>query len=242
MSFSPDGKILALGLFDGSIGIWDAVSGALQVTLRGHTERVRSLRFSNDGNTLASGADDRSIRLWNIASGTPRAKLMGHTDTVFSLSFSSDGNTLASGSFGTIRLWNVATGAPRAVLTVHSGGGPHGVYSLNFSPDGKTLASGGSDFNVRLWDFAEISSVFAENGFQALIRQAEDTYRLRLEDIDVKPFPPETELDRVIPEQARWTKYHPLHWLPAAERGDTDAMIQLGIIYHRDRGWTVAES
>ena len=31
-----------------------------------------------------------------------------------------------------------------------------------------------------------------------------------------------------------WSKNHPFHWLAKAENGDSEAMLQLGIIYHRD--------
>jgi WD40 repeat protein len=66
VAFSPDGQALASGSLDNTIRLWDAASGALLRTLKGHTYTVRSVAFSPDGRALASGSWDGTVRLWGV--------------------------------------------------------------------------------------------------------------------------------------------------------------------------------
>ena len=70
VSFSPDGSTLASGSWDGTVQLWDVVTGEAIATLEGHTHRVSSVSFSPDGATLASGALDGTILLWDVAEWT----------------------------------------------------------------------------------------------------------------------------------------------------------------------------
>jgi WD40 repeat protein len=63
MSFSPDGKRLALGIQDGTIKLWDVVKDKELALLHGHTDRVSCLAFSADGEKLVSGSWDKTIKL-----------------------------------------------------------------------------------------------------------------------------------------------------------------------------------
>lgn len=79
MALSPDGRTLALGAGEVSIlresrdfttidiSLWDLDTRRQLGTLRGHEERIESLRFSVDGTTLASASADGSFRRWNVA-------------------------------------------------------------------------------------------------------------------------------------------------------------------------------
>jgi outer membrane protein assembly factor BamB len=161
LSFSPDGKTLALGTWRGPIMLRDLSSGK---DLPGPPRRgyfLCSVAFSPNGKLLVSvggnefkGAwsDNKTtaeVKLWDVAARSDRGQLIGHTNKVFTAAFAPDGKTLATGSADqTVRLWDVTTGKERATLKGHSAA----VRSVAFSADSKTVVSGSEDRTVRLWD------------------------------------------------------------------------------------------
>jgi WD40 repeat protein len=79
---------------DGTVRLWDAATGAVLQTLKGHTGRVWAIAFSPDGKQLASASDDRTVRLWDAATGAALQTLEGHTGRVWAVAFSPDGSCL----------------------------------------------------------------------------------------------------------------------------------------------------
>ena len=149
VAFSDNGELVASASADGTIGVWDPVTGDVLRTLTEHSDSVRSVAFSSDGDLLASASDDATVKLWNPGTGERVRTLSGHTDSVHSVAFSPDGALLASGSDDeTLKLWNAQTGEVVDTLLDHT----RRVRSVAFSPDGSVLASGSDDETVKLWD------------------------------------------------------------------------------------------
>ena len=65
VAFRPDGKLVATGHSDGTIGLWDLVEGKKKRTLHGHLAQVQCLKFTPDGKSLVSSGNDGTIRVWN---------------------------------------------------------------------------------------------------------------------------------------------------------------------------------
>ena len=121
VAFSPTHDIIASGSLDGTIRLWDAVSGAHLKTLEGHSESVYSVVFSPDGTRIASGSNSCTIQLWDTVSGAHLKTLEGHSKSVNSVVFSPDGTRIASGSYdNTIRLWDAVSGVHLKTLEGHS--------------------------------------------------------------------------------------------------------------------------
>ena len=63
--FSPDGKSIASGSYDGSVKCWDTKKGSELKTFDGNSGMVFSVVYSPDGKTIASGNQDGTINLWD---------------------------------------------------------------------------------------------------------------------------------------------------------------------------------
>ncbi|MBC8030412.1 MAG: WD40 repeat domain-containing protein [Pyrinomonadaceae bacterium] len=78
VTFSPDGRLVAMSGVKGSIKVWDTTRGDLRATLQGDKERVSGFAFSRDGG-IAATRDyvDKSVRLWDVARWELKATLPG---------------------------------------------------------------------------------------------------------------------------------------------------------------------
>jgi WD40 repeat protein len=151
ITFSPDGKLLAIGDTNGEIRLWQVKNAQQILRLKGHESWVWSVSFSPDGQTLASSSQDCTVKLWDVRTGQCLRTLQGGDYIIRSVQLCPDGQLLASGhGDATVRLWNVHTGERLQTLQGHD----RSVWSVSFSPEGKTLASGSDDRTVKLWDVA----------------------------------------------------------------------------------------
>jgi WD40 repeat protein len=139
VSFSPDGKKVASGAWDGTVRVWDVSTGKELHALKTNGDKVHSVAFSPDGERIVSGSGDRTIHVWNARSGKELLSLEGEPGE---LAISPDGRALASGSKkGTrsVKLWDLTTGKNITTFAVKSVGE---LTSLEFSPNGNILACG----------------------------------------------------------------------------------------------------
>jgi eukaryotic-like serine/threonine-protein kinase len=146
VAFSPDGRWLAAGAFDGTARLWDLTVGSPPRLLRGHAEnsKVVLLGFSPDSRRLVTSCVDGTAKVWDMTSGQSVFTLAGHSNAVYCALYSPDGKTIATGGEDrTVRLWNAADAAPLGIA------GEYGdtVLCVAFSPDGRHLAYGGGNLS-----------------------------------------------------------------------------------------------
>lgn len=137
-SFSPNGKLVASGTFDGTVQVWRVSDKRLILSFRGCKNDNNPVSFSPDGKLLASEGCNNTINLWNVSNHRLVRTLTG--SEAYSLSFSPDGRYLASGG-PNVDIYRVSDG--RLVRTFKGK-----AYSVSFSPDSRFLASGGNGATI----------------------------------------------------------------------------------------------
>lgn len=156
------GGILACGISESDILLFDAKSGKFLSTLKGHTNAVNTVSFSSDGTMLASASNDGTVRLWDTRTnrhvGTldVKSNFNRRVPEIYSVAFSIDGLKLASVNpldqieKQGIQLWSVDTEELEWTLEGQS----KGVIAIAISSDGTTLASNGLKGGpaIHLWD------------------------------------------------------------------------------------------
>ncbi|NTV61965.1 MAG: serine/threonine protein kinase [Oscillochloris sp.] len=150
LSYSPDGKSIAVGSISASIYVIDATSGQLQRELKGHKDWVviHGLSYSPDGRTLASASIDGTVRLWSTLTGTERASLSDRQLRLRALSWAPDSQHIAatSDTGGSLTVWNTQSRAAERDVLLAQGT----VTTMSYSDSGNILGTGGASGMVRL--------------------------------------------------------------------------------------------
>jgi len=72
LSWSPDGKRIAVGGAAPEVNIYDADTGARVASCKGHSAGIYTVVFSPDSTTLATGGFDGTVRLYDAGTGALR--------------------------------------------------------------------------------------------------------------------------------------------------------------------------
>jgi WD40 repeat protein len=166
--FSPDGKLVATGDFDGRVRIWRSDTGALVEVLRppGRLAPVRAVSFGAGGSRLAAASGSRAT-LWTLSKGGTRVFRPSGMQ-VWAVAVSPDGRHLATGDRGGgVQLWSVDGGAG-AELNGHS----DAIERVAFNSDGKLLVSASDDETARLWDASTGSPIAELRGHDGIVHSA----------------------------------------------------------------------
>ena len=166
VTFSADGRQLAVGALDGAVRVIQVDSGETVRTLGAHADQVWEVRFDPSGTRLVSASRDATVRAWALRDGTSRA--LAHPG-VLSASYSPDGRWIASaGEDGAVRVWAAAgDAAPRAIRA----GEP--LRTVRFSRDGRRLVVAANDGIVRVLDTRGGPALEALKGHHGVARGAE---------------------------------------------------------------------
>lgn len=168
--FSPDGAYLVTASTIPKV--WDAKTGALLMSLSGHTSEVYIATFSPDGNQILTASADKTAKVWDAKTGALLVTLTGHTDSVQYAEFSPDGTRIATASWDkSAKIWDAKTGALLATLSGHT----NRLMIAKFSPDGARIVTTSLDKSAKIWDAKAGSSLATLLGHTKSVHNAEFT-------------------------------------------------------------------
>ena len=131
VSFSPDGKLVAIGSRDGTGKVWEVESRKLLAILS-HEDNVLKVRFSPDGKRIATTSEDGTGGVWEIV--PPNSQ-----DWLWDPSMGGKG-IAATSQNGTARVWEVKSGKRLATFKPEEK-----IIYIHISPDGKRIATTSRD-------------------------------------------------------------------------------------------------
>ncbi|HKB40119.1 MAG TPA: sigma-70 family RNA polymerase sigma factor [Gemmataceae bacterium] len=151
VAFSPGGKMVAVGLSDGSVKLWDltplwekkeAPKEEL-AAFKGTKKSPQALAFSRDGKRLVAALDDGGARVWSVTTRKELAAVKGGEQDSAGLfpaartvAFAPDAQGVASIDSGEVVLWELASQKKLASLTIGEKGASYG-NAFEVGPDGK---------------------------------------------------------------------------------------------------------
>ena len=156
--FTPDGKQVVTGSYDGSLRVWQPRTGTCEHLFRGHPFHDGPLtcvafHSSTPGLTI-TGSEDNTARLVSTTTGKVLAPLVAHTETIESVGFCDVMPLAATGSLdGSVIVWDTNACQSRGTLT-HDGG----VSTLRWIPNTMCL------YRYVQREFARASSRLATKG------------------------------------------------------------------------------
>jgi WD40 repeat protein len=135
VAFSPDGKHLVAGGYDGSVRLWN-FQGGEPLRLRGSGRTPRSLAWAADSSRVFwSEGGEGNFKVFAATLTGEKQLLLSAPMSGGSIGLSRDGRTLYAATHDAIRRLDLAAGVELPAWPTRSPG------YLAVSPDGKTLAS-----------------------------------------------------------------------------------------------------
>ena len=150
VALSPDGKLVAAAVNDGSVHMWNVASGQEVLThqepggaLGGAKGYSFMLSFAPSGDSLL-GWGAQMFKVWDAATGKERSGFQGHGEGLSAAAFAPHGRSLATvDRSGRLILWDVLAGSERRRVQM-----PGVVSSMLYAADGAHIVTGNANGTV----------------------------------------------------------------------------------------------
>lgn len=107
LAHSPFANLLAIGLSNGDIKIWDITTSSLIIKFQGHKSAITCLEFDINGTSLISGSNDSSIIIWDLISESGLIKFKGHRNAITSIYYYNENYLISTSKDGMIKIWDL---------------------------------------------------------------------------------------------------------------------------------------
>ena len=157
VAFSPNGKVLAAGMQDGSVHFWYLATGD-DSQISGYGTKVPLIEWSANSRHLATGAGSEVI-VWDFTGKGPEGstplELKGHTERIVTLAWQPGGPWLVSGGKDwRVSLWQ--PGKAEHAFDAHLTSAE--VTVTRWSPDGRYLAVGEANGKLSVYELVTKSA------------------------------------------------------------------------------------
>lgn len=150
--FSPCGRFLAAGNWQGTIHVWDIASEQLETTYFEYGGSEVYPYFLPEGELITAAVSECKVQIWNVGKGEKLGEF-AHRANSGLVCFSDSGTQMALASPSEIKIWTKGDNSDTHTVSTLHGHIPT-MDTLAFSADEKTLAAGFWQDNVLLWDLA----------------------------------------------------------------------------------------
>ena len=162
VAFRPDGRQLATGSRDDTIGLWSLDGSHGPQVLRGHEGSVGNVVYHPSGDWLVSGGFDHGVRFWQTAGSeaTGLGRLLTQyrfpVSVLYGLDLSADGRHLAVSARAGMQILELpdgfpGTGGPRPILE-----DSRAFRCLDFDRSGRWLAAVRNQGMLTVWDASRL--------------------------------------------------------------------------------------
>ena len=169
LAWSSDGQQVLTGDPDGSVSLWDAISGARVRSFTGHTGAITAVAWinRNEGSSITNyvldGSEDGTARIWDVSNGTLVRSLDAQAGPVAAVAWSpnTDWSVAIGYADGSIRIWLAKDVWPGDAQTASHGAQslpsiraskPNYGTSVEFDREQKILV--GDNRTARIWSAA----------------------------------------------------------------------------------------
>ncbi len=212
LSWSPDGRTLAIGDAHGSVQLYDPVARTMRRILLDNGGFIHSAAWRPDGQWFAVGDDGGHVRVWETATWEEVPLCRGATGVITSLSWRPDGAELAAGinARQTIYVWDMTRPPVQRSFRVTTDL-PNTRYlpSCAWHPDGQRLAGSMRNHSTIVW---------GANGFEAersdcvqwhWTRDGKHTASVRGESVEVRVVAGAVVAKVILHGQPKIVAWHP---------------------------------
>ena len=157
IAIHPNGKIVALGNYDGSIDLVNLENREIIQRIEGNKKPLYALIFDQEGKYLYSGGES-TFFIWDVEADD-RVTSLSISDQIFNFDISPDGTLLAYGTFRSATSGNVdVRKLPEMILVKRLPLGSW-VKDVSFSEDGQMLAAAAVGDKVAVWNVNDWSII-----------------------------------------------------------------------------------